>query len=447
MRKALILTNTGLIAVGMLAGCGSKSSTQGRPLAINDFIVQTPADPERRPLERRPQSDYNQVGLDLMDPRVEDGQEDSVSGVSDVVQQEVRAPGSEAEKKTGGPTTRPLATGSSGQYLTLGGVVAMVNETPIYANKVLKTLDPLLSAKAKELDLEHFRTAATSEVGRQVQEFIRAEVEFAAAQKNLAADDRKLADFLTMQWRQRKVTDSGGSVQLARKRAQAEGTDFDEMCQEQYRLLMTQIYYQKKVIPRIQVTADDMRRYYDGNRDAVFTEHDQVRFRLIKIDVKQSGDGDRAKALEKAKDLWEKAKANPSNFAELATTNDDPSLLKRGGLVDWVDKGAFAIDKVSDAVFAIQAGEITDIIDAGKAFYIAKVEERKMGRVLPFEDESVQDKIRVTLRSEQFRVLRDAVQESLKREAAITVNPEMMTTTVEMAMQRYAAWNAGARAD
>jgi len=405
---------------------------------VQDFIVRTEPDSERRPLERRPQADYNQVGLDLMDPRASNPQNQAVDKVSDVVQNEVRSSNPE------GPSTRPTVGGASGQYVALGGVVAMVNEQPIYANKVLRTLDPILAAKAKELDFERFRAAATTEVGRQVQEFIRSEVEFAAAQKNLSQEDQKFADVLTMQWRQRKITDAGGSLELARKRAEADGNSFDEICKEQYRLFMTQIYYQKKVIPRIQVTADDMRHYYDSNRDKLFTEHDQVKFRLIKVDVRLSGGGDRGKALEKAKDLHAKAVANPTNFAELAKTNDDAMLMKKGGLIDWVDKGAYAIDAVSDAVFKGNPGEVTELIDAGRAFYIAKVEDRRIGRTLPFEDESVQDKIRTTLRSEQFRTLRDSIQEQLKGEALISINQEMMTTAVDMAMQNYSQWNAGA---
>ena len=64
---------------------------------------------------------------------------------------------------------------------------------------------------------------------------------------------------------------------------------------------MSQIYYQKKLVPRIQVTAEDMRRYYDQYRGAEFSQPEKVRFRLIKITVKQVGDPSLAK--QKIEDL------------------------------------------------------------------------------------------------------------------------------------------------
>ncbi|MGH7215405.1 MAG: peptidylprolyl isomerase, partial [Tepidisphaeraceae bacterium] len=215
---------------------------------------------------------------------------------------------------------------------------------------------------------------------------------------------------------------------------------FDELVQQQYRLFMTRVYYEKKVIPRIKVSADDMRRYYSANRDKLFTEQDQAHFRLIKVSVSNSGG--REQALAKIRDLYEKAKRG-DDFAQLARTNDDPLLLKQNGDVGWIQKGAFALEKVEKAVWETEPGQVTDIVDDGKTFYLAKVEQRKPGRTMAFEDQAVQDKIKNALRSEQFRALRDEVRASLTKEAAITFNPQMLGTAIEMAMQRYPQWVGG----
>jgi parvulin-like peptidyl-prolyl isomerase len=423
-----------LIGVGglILIGCG-ENGRSSRPLTPADFVERPMRSNNHvNPLDQPGPVLYDQVGLDLMDPRLPHGPVTEVKDVSGTVQREVRP----LHEKTG-PTTRPGAT--TGQFLTVGGVVAEVNGQPIYANKVLKSLEPALAARAQELDEAQFRKAASELIARQIHEFIRAELEYAAADHNLSADEKRIADYMTQQWRERQIAEAGGSLELAKKKAAAEGYNFDELVQDQYRLHLTQVYYQKKVIPKIQVTAADIRAAYEKNKATQFSEKDAARFRLIKVDVQKSGG--REKALEKAKDLLEKARAG-QDFSELAKTNDDANLMRNGGDVGWIEKGAWANEQVAEAVWATEKGKVTDIIDSGNAFWIAYVEDRRLGKVQPFEDPVVQERIRDALRAEQFRILREQEQKKLEEAAFIRMDEKMITTAIEMAMQRYREWAA-----
>src|SRR5207248_5075745 len=112
-------------------------------------------------------------------------------------------------------------------------------------------------------------------------ELIRIELFYAAAQRTLDAEDKRLADVLTINWRMQQITQAGGSVELARRKAHEEfGADFDELVQERSRIELTRIYEQKKIVPRIQVTAGDIREYYDNNVNKKFSEAERVKFRL-----------------------------------------------------------------------------------------------------------------------------------------------------------------------
>ena len=111
----------------------------------------------------------------------------------------------------------PAIGASSGQYLTLGGVVAEVNGTPIYANKVLALNEIPFRVKAKQLDARRFQYQAMIDIKKTVRELIQGELEYAAAQRNLDPDDRRLADAATMYWRSQKITAAGGSLELARR--------------------------------------------------------------------------------------------------------------------------------------------------------------------------------------------------------------------------------------
>jgi parvulin-like peptidyl-prolyl isomerase len=364
------------------------------------------------------------------------GQPGGANGLSGAGPSGSGAPASGAPAATG---AAPGAGGlASGQYMVLGTMVAEVNGTPIFANKVLTLLEPTLRAKARELDDVHYKLAAEDFIQKQVQELVRSELEYAAAVDNLDDEARNAADALTTQWRQRQVTDAGGSEELARRKAAADGVDFDDAVREQYRNFMTQIYYQKKVIPRIVVTPTMMQEYYRDHVETDFTQHDHVTFRLIKIDPDDAGS--KEDALAKIKSIRDRAAAG-EDFAALASTeNDDPGLRSILGEVS-VDKGAFVLDDVEDAAFNTPPGQLTDIIYTHGAYYLAKVESRTQGKVTPFSDQALQDQIRAKLRSEQFRALREQEQKKLESEAIVRIDPSMLDATVEMAMQNYPVWS------
>jgi parvulin-like peptidyl-prolyl isomerase len=365
----------------------------------------------------------------------------SVSGIAPAVKEAVQpAP---LNASTTGPATAPTAQGNStGQYETVGAVVTEVSGTPIYADKVIQQLTPLLSSEAKQRDIDSYRALATREVEKQVNAMIRNELEYAVASKNLAGDDKKLADQLTTVWRQRQITDAGGSLEMARRKAANEGIDFDDKVREQNRTYLVQIYYQKKVFPKVQVTAQDMRDYYDQHLRSEFSESDQAQFRLIRIDAAKMGGRDQA--IDKIKDLHEKA-ARGDDFAKLASgINSDPNLMHSGGRVGgadgWVQRGAFAIPEVEEAVWKLQPGQVSDVIQVGDSFYIAKLENRKLGRVRPFEDEDVQKEIRDTLQRQQIADRREQMQQQLIKDAVISPDPPVLDAAIEIAMQKYPMW-------
>jgi peptidyl-prolyl cis-trans isomerase SurA len=437
------------MALALFAAAGCASEKAARPLPPGAFtapptIGTSPNSPVDRsgalPVERPLGEEVPPAPAERQKTSVKE-KTPAVESISPVVQQNVQSP---AERGLEIAATRPelghfTTAPSSGQYLTLGGVVAEVNGTPIYADKVLAEIVPVLAARAPNVSREGFRAIAAQEIGKQVQDRINLEVEYAAAQRNLDEKDRQLAEALTEDWRKHKIAQGGGSVELARKLAADHGQDFDEMVQEQYRSFMSQIYYQKRIVPRIQVTVDDMRRYYNQHLATEFTRPATARFRLIKVRVQQVGDRDAAK--KKIEDLRQRIVKGGEEFSAVASTVNDAALLATGGELT-VQRGAFGAEKVEEAVWATPIGQLTPIIETPDAFYIAKVEDKSEMHVAPFDQEQVQGSIREKLRSEQFRVLREKELEQLREQSLIRSNHAMLDTAVDMAMENYPLWAA-----
>jgi parvulin-like peptidyl-prolyl isomerase len=304
--------------------------------------------------------------------------------------------------------------------------------------------------KAREEAPEQFREFAAKQIQDRVQELIDDEVWFAAAKRNLSEDDQKLAEQVTLKWRTELITTAGGSLEIARARAAAEGDDFDELCRQQYRKFLVDLFRQRKIQPRLQVTIDDMRRYYDLHKEDEFTEHAAVRFRLLEVNVERTGS--RTAALAKMRLKYDRAIHGEDFKAMCISENDDTLLSSVGGDLGWKQKGSFppAMEKVDTAVWALKLGQFSDIIDNGDAFYLAQVVEVRPGRVRSFNEApegriaSVQDDIRRKLENLQFRAIAAEIDQNLRKDAIYTWDPEKMELCLDMAMQRYAAWrNAG----
>jgi parvulin-like peptidyl-prolyl isomerase len=319
--------------------------------------------------------------------------------------------------------------------MTLGGVVAEVNGTPIFANKVLALLDESLKVKARQLDAVTFRKQATLDIDNQIRELVRNELEYAAAQRNLDMEDRRNAELATIGWRQQQLTQAGGSLELARRRAAESGISFEDQLEERKRIELIRLYYQKKVYPKIQVSADDIRAYYDKN-DEQYTEHEKVTFRLLKVDIKKTGNKD--KAILKVADKHKRAKAG-EDFKEMVLKENDEQMFARPDMGEMSAK-SFAITKVRDALEDLQPGQISDVIEDSGAFYIVQLVDRKGGATRSFSDQKVQDDIRFKLRTEQLRVLSDQKRNELLKGAIINHTPQMRDIAVDMAMQKYAQY-------
>jgi parvulin-like peptidyl-prolyl isomerase len=328
-----------------------------------------------------------------------------------------------------------------GVYMTLGGVVAIVNDKPIYAQQILNPIDRELTVKARQLAPREFEQFAVQEIGAQFEKLVSDERDFALAYRALSEDDRKLALAIMVHARQERINKAGGSVELARQQSLDAGEDFDDALNQEYHTLIQQLYYQRKIEPLIQVTAQDMREFYRLNVDKLFSDKDRARFRVIEVDPETAG-GISA-AMDKINGLRDRA-MHGEDFAALATNfSDDPIFKKTGGSPtdpgQWMDRNTFPNDAVDAAIWQIEPGQITPVLKYNGKLYIAKLEAKHIGSIKPFDDEKVQEQISAQLRQKQATILNEHSREESLANGIIDTSEDRMQITLDMAMQKYAA--------
>lgn len=441
-------TRWSLLAVTILlpaVGCGVQ--TGPKPLMPSQFVRSRPGigpNPIVQPVDRSGALDYGELHAPVIPDEYDNPHPYVPPAIPRVVREAVASTrGAQAVQlsapATTAATTRPFP-GESDQYQVVGTVLANVSGKAIYADKVLASIEHELAAEARKYDdPARFLDAARAAIDARVKELVRNQLYVAAAAKYLSAEDKTLAHQHAQLWRTQQIAAAGGSLELAKQRAIGGGTTLDDAVQERYEATLVQLYYQRRILPRVHVTAEDMRRYYQQRLETEFTQPAAAKFRLIKIDVDRSGG--REQAVEKANRVVKELKGG-KGFAEVAKEyNDDPFLRDNGGEEGWVRKGEFAQEKVERAVWALQVGEFTDVpIDTDTALYIAQLQERRPGSVQPFDSSAVQQKIEETLRAAQLSALQDKETSDLVRQAVIVEEPNGIETAVDMAMQRYPLW-------
>jgi len=99
-----------------------------------------------------------------------------------------------------------------------------------------------ICGKAKKKNAEEFRRFARFELATARDVLIRDEVQFAAAQRGLSSDDKKLIDLVMTQYMQQRITEAGGSIEIARQKSLADGMTFEEMLHKHKRELTNELF-------------------------------------------------------------------------------------------------------------------------------------------------------------------------------------------------------------
>ena len=171
----------------------------------------------------------------------------------------------------------------------------------------------------------------------------------------------------------------------------------------------------KAVIEQVNVTDQQIRTYYDGNPDR-FRRPEQVKASHILIQVPEDAAEDKkAEALATIQSLASRI-AEGEDFATLAQTYSDCPSKEKGG-----DLGFFGPEQMvppfSQAAFALQPGQVSDVVETRFGYHLIRVTERQAPETLAFND--VKDDIATHLRQEQERQKIDDYLKSLTEKADI----------------------------
>jgi peptidyl-prolyl cis-trans isomerase C len=162
----------------------------------------------------------------------------------------------------------------------------------------------------------------------------------------------------------------------------------------------------------------DALAYYQQNQDS-YKIPEMVRASHILITPEKGPDIDPnaadSAAKEKAEQLLGQIKAG-ADFAQLAKENSDCPSASKGGDLGFQRREAW-VKPFSDAAFALQPGQISDIVKTRFGYHIIKVTDRKEPTEIPFDN--VKESIVHTLETQKESDLSNKCIELLRSKAQI----------------------------
>jgi len=175
----------------------------------------------------------------------------------------------------------------------------------------------------------------------------------------------------------------------------------------------------KEVLQKVSVSDQQVRAFYDGNPN-LFRKPEQVKASHILVQVPADADeAKQAEALATIQALKVRID-NGEDFATLAMENSDGPSKTKGG-----DLGFFSREQMvppfSEAAFALQPGQTSDVVKTRFGYHLIRVTERQAEQTMAFND--VKEAISARLRQEQEGKKIDAYLEKLKEHADIKRYP------------------------
>ena len=178
----------------------------------------------------------------------------------------------------------------------------------------------------------------------------------------------------------------------------------------------------EKLAPEaLRVTDDEVQAYYDKRRDQRYTLPAQVRASQIMVSTKDMTPEQKAEARQRAAAYLAEARKPEADFAALAARYSNCPTKAKGGDLGFTARRGGLAEPLAAAAFALDVGQISDVLETAEAYHILKVTGKAEPRTIPLEE--ARRGILETLRTQKLLAETKRYTTELRTKADIVYGP------------------------
>jgi len=175
---------------------------------------------------------------------------------------------------------------------------------------------------------------------------------------------------------------------------------------------------EKKFPDDTKVGDEKVEQNYKENLDTLFRKPEMVKAShiLVGVDAKAAAE-QKAEARKKAETVLAEVRKPDADFAALAKQNSTCPSKERGGDLGFFPRQGQMVEPFAAAAFALQVGQISDVVETPFGYHIIKVTERKEAVSTPLE--KVKEAIRDQLTFQAINAVRNRYIVELRKGAKV----------------------------
>jgi peptidyl-prolyl cis-trans isomerase SurA len=234
---------------------------------------------------------------------------------------------------------------------------------------------------------------------------------------NVDTDVIKRLDQIRIQYKlpdmeslEREVTKSGQNYE-----------DFKKQIKDQ---LLTQQVIQKEAGEHIVLSHQEIEKYYEDHKSE-FVRPETVVLREIFVSTDGKPEADIPALRKKAESFKERVLKNGDDFGELAKHFSDSTTAAQDGNLGTFERGQLD-PKIAEKVFALKAGEVTDVLETKTGFEVLQVVEHYQAGEQPLD--KVEGEISNRLYDQKMEPALREYLKTLREDSYIQIKPGYVDT-------------------
>ena len=208
------------------------------------------------------------------------------------------------------------------------------------------------------------------------------------------------------------------SIDDLEKAVESQGLSWEDYKTQIRNNLLTQEVIRRDVGSRINIADSDSKAYYEEHK-ADYVRPEEVVLAEIFLGTEGKTPEEMASVERKADDLRARL-TNGDDFNELAKRYSEGSTAKDGGELGTFQRGQLS-KQIEDAVFKLDKGQMTSVIQTKTGFEILKVEAHYVAGQQPYE--KVQDEIMNHMYMQRVQPALREYLAQLREQSYLKVNP------------------------